>query len=264
MEMKVLRIVVASPSDVQVERDMVEKVVRELNQGVAADRGLQLAVVRWETDAHPGFHPADPQGLIDNFLHIEDSDIFIGIFWKRFGTPTREAKSGTEHEIRKAYEARKKKNRPQIMIYFKQEAYSPKSQAEIEQWGQVLKFKNEFPREGLWWNYNRSEEFGDIVRNHLASHIRHHYKLPGRPAAGTKKAPTIFIAYRRKDSADVTGRINDWLVQHFGAGAVFMDVESIPLGVDFKEFLSEAVGKCNVLLAVIGGDWKTGLVLCQE
>jgi len=65
----------------------------------------------------------------------------------------------------------------------------------------------------------------------------------------------ILISYRREDSADVTGRIYDRLVQKFGQGAVFKDVDSIPLGVDFRTFLDEQVARCEVFLAVIGWDW---------
>jgi hypothetical protein len=65
----------------------------------------------------------------------------------------------------------------------------------------------------------------------------------------------IFISYRRADSADVTGRIYDHLVKHFGQEAIFKDVDSIPLGVDFREYLSESVARCNVFLAIIGKRW---------
>ena len=65
----------------------------------------------------------------------------------------------------------------------------------------------------------------------------------------------ILISYRREDSADVTGRIYDRLVQKFGRETVFKDVDSIPLGVDFRTFLDEQVAKCEVFLAVIGRDW---------
>ena len=91
---KILRVVVASPSDVQEERDVLDKVVTEVNRGVAADRGIRLEVARWETDAYPGFHPDGPQGLIDPILRITDCDLLIGIFWKRFGTATSDAESG--------------------------------------------------------------------------------------------------------------------------------------------------------------------------
>jgi len=65
----------------------------------------------------------------------------------------------------------------------------------------------------------------------------------------------ILISYRREDSADVTGRIYDRLIQQFGQGAVFKDVDSIPFGVDFRIYLDAQVSKCEVFLAVIGRDW---------
>lgn len=65
----------------------------------------------------------------------------------------------------------------------------------------------------------------------------------------------IFISYRREDSSDTTGRIYDRLVQQFGRTAVFKDVDSIPLGINFRTHLDEQVAKCDVFLAVIGPDW---------
>jgi hypothetical protein len=67
--------------------------------------------------------------------------------------------------------------------------------------------------------------------------------------------PKIFISYRREDSEAVTGRIDDRLVPHFGRGRVFLDVDTIPFGVDFRKHLDQAVGRCDVLLAVIGEQW---------
>ena len=69
------------------------------------------------------------------------------------------------------------------------------------------------------------------------------------------RSPRIFISYRRADSTDVTGRIYDRLKEHFGKSAIFKDVDSIPPGVDFKEHLERAVGKCKVFLVVIGDRW---------
>lgn len=190
-QVQLLKIVVASPGDVQQERDLVGKVAEELNRGVAADRGLRLEVTRWETNAYPGFHPEGPQGLIDPLLGIQGSDLVIGIFWKRFGTPAKGAQSGTEYEIRTAYEAWKEQGRPQLMVYFNQKPYSPQSQEEVEQWGRVLRFREEFPKEGLWWPYNGEKAFEDLLRNHLTQFIRQHApisvhqqkSLPDRPAA---------------------------------------------------------------------------------
>src|SRR5215472_16467854 len=65
----------------------------------------------------------------------------------------------------------------------------------------------------------------------------------------------ILISYRREDSADVTGRIYDRLIQAFDRESVFKDVDSIPLGVNFRIYLDAQVAKCHVFLAVIGRDW---------
>jgi hypothetical protein len=67
--------------------------------------------------------------------------------------------------------------------------------------------------------------------------------------------PRIFISYRREDSEHITGRIHDRLGPHFGSDNVFMDIDTIPFGVDFREHLDEAVSQCDVLLAVIGENW---------
>ena len=53
---QILRIVVASPGDVQPERDALPVVIDELNKGIADEKGLRLELSRWETDSHPGFH----------------------------------------------------------------------------------------------------------------------------------------------------------------------------------------------------------------
>jgi TIR domain len=75
---------------------------------------------------------------------------------------------------------------------------------------------------------------------------------------GTSVHPRIFISYRRRgDGAGYGGRIADKLVEHFGAAQCFRDVDDIESGVDFVKTIQEAVGACEVLIAVIGPDWLT-------
>jgi hypothetical protein len=69
-------------------------------------------------------------------------------------------------------------------------------------------------------------------------------------------AKSVFISYRRQDSQHITGRIYDRLLATFGREFVFKDVDSIPLGLDFREHLREQVGHCAVLVAVIGRNWN--------
>ena len=65
----------------------------------------------------------------------------------------------------------------------------------------------------------------------------------------------VFISYRREDSGGFAGRIYDRLTSRLGRENVFFDVDTIPPGRDFVDVLSERVGKCDALLAVIGKHW---------
>jgi hypothetical protein len=65
----------------------------------------------------------------------------------------------------------------------------------------------------------------------------------------------VFISYRRDDSAGYAGRVHDRLVRDLGVDLLFMDVDSIDLGINFAKVLQDEVAKCEVLLAVIGPHW---------
>src|SRR5690242_9416655 len=65
----------------------------------------------------------------------------------------------------------------------------------------------------------------------------------------------LFISYRREDSLDIAGRIHDGLSHHFGEEKVFIDVDTIPFGVDFRRYLTAWVAGCDILIAVIGNHW---------
>jgi hypothetical protein len=67
--------------------------------------------------------------------------------------------------------------------------------------------------------------------------------------------PKIFISYRRADSRKDTGRIYDRLSQAFGKGNLFMDIDNIPLGRDFRGVLREAIAQTDALLVIIGRQW---------
>jgi TIR domain len=67
----------------------------------------------------------------------------------------------------------------------------------------------------------------------------------------------IFISYRRSESAYVAAPLSEKLQQRFGQDSVFYDIDNIPLGVDFREHIGNAVGQCDVLLVLIGEQWLT-------
>lgn len=101
----VLRVLVASPSDVPEARDAVENAIRSWNSSNAATRRIVLLPWRWETSSVPllGDHP---QSII-NEQGVDGADIVVALFGSRLGSPTREAVSGTVEEIERAVKSGK-------------------------------------------------------------------------------------------------------------------------------------------------------------
>jgi hypothetical protein len=170
-EARKLRIFVASLGDVAYERDQLARVVEQVNQILGAlvpESGLVLELIRWETHVHPGLG-RDAQAVVNEQLQIGMYDVFVGIFWSRFGTPTARTESGTEEEFRIAYEAWKRRGRAiQIMVYFcRSPAALPDDEEAVEQLGKVTRFRLELFREGLARDYDRHEDFADHVRRDL-------------------------------------------------------------------------------------------------
>ena len=91
---KQYRVFVASPRDVSAEREALERVVTEVNQTHGVPLGYSIELWRWETHATPD--GGRPQDVIN--AQLPEFDVFIGILWRRFGTPTGVAGSGTAED----------------------------------------------------------------------------------------------------------------------------------------------------------------------
>src|SRR6266700_2001210 len=171
-EPRVLRVFVASPSDVAGERDTLAKLLADINDVLAylaPEKGLSLELVRYETHSYPDI--GAPQDVINREIPI-DYDIFIGIMWKRTGTPTATAPSGTIEEFQRACERRKQGSLPLIMFYFCAQPMPVPTSAELEQLTEVVKFRNQLASQGLTASYPSHAEFGDHVRGGLLRAIR--------------------------------------------------------------------------------------------
>ena len=172
MAKRTVRVFVGSPSDVSEERDALAKLIAELNltiSFVAPEKEVSLELVRWETHAIPS--AGRPQASINE--QIGEYDIFVGIMWTRFGTPSGAAESGTEEEYNLAYEAWRQHGRPQIMFYFCQApSPPPQSSAQAEQLLRVVSFRQKLSEKALVWQYRNHSDFADTVRPHLLKMLR--------------------------------------------------------------------------------------------
>jgi len=119
--MQRLRIFAASTSDTAAERAKVATVAATLKP-LADYLGIVFDLVDWRSVV-PDM--GRPEQVILDQLKPTEWDIFIGILWHRFGTPTggrdaeteKEYLSGTEEEFKTAYKLWKEHGRPRVMMY---------------------------------------------------------------------------------------------------------------------------------------------------
>jgi len=70
---------------------------------------------------------------------------------------------------------------------------------------------------------------------------------------------SVFISYRRRQSADLVGRLKDRLRGIYGRGQIFTDVDNIEPGQDFRAVIDQKLSACEVFLVVIGPRWTEAL-----
>ena len=114
---KILRAFLASPGDLQEERQAIRSVVAEFNESWADELGYQVELLGWE-ETVAGY--GRPQHLINQ--EVDQCDLFIGMIWKRWGTPPSEGgefTSGFHEEFERSMARRERSDRPEISLFFK-------------------------------------------------------------------------------------------------------------------------------------------------
>ena len=168
-QVKLLKIFMASPSDVAKERDYVIKVIEEINRTIAPGKGVRLEVVRSEGNAFPSYNLEGGQAVLNEQIgKMEEYALFVGIMWNRVGTPTPRADSGTIEEFELAVEALDSKGQPHIWFYFRETLAKFDKLDDSEQRQKVLKFKQEIQLKALTQCYKNPSNFRDQFRSHIA------------------------------------------------------------------------------------------------
>jgi hypothetical protein len=108
-----LRVFIASPGDVAEERQVVRDIVAELN-GALRQKGWEISVLGWEDRGPTG---GRAQANINEDVRL--CDVFVGIAWKWWGTPTGDQTSGFAEEWAIARERHDRSGQPDLWLYFK-------------------------------------------------------------------------------------------------------------------------------------------------
>jgi hypothetical protein len=192
---ELLKIFMASPSDVVKEHNYVIEVIDEINRTIAPNKGVMLKVVRSEENVFPGYNPEGGQAVLNaQIANMEEYALFVGIMWNRVGTPTPRAESGTIEEFKRAISAFERKGQPHIWFYFRQSAAQLNTEEELEQRRQVLEFKKKVQRNALTLEYKNPSNFRDRFRNHITLWLNARPNKTSRPltaAANRAKKPSV-------------------------------------------------------------------------
>lgn len=161
---RVFRIFIASPSDVEEEREVIARIIREWNDLNSFDRKVVLLPLRWETHAAPELGKR-PQEIINTEI-VDQADMAVGVFWTRIGTPTGGFESGTIEEIERLGKAGKI-----VMCYFSK-AKVELEKVDLDQYKSLKEFKKKTYPNGLVENYSNVVEFRDLLAKQLEIKIR--------------------------------------------------------------------------------------------
>jgi len=195
---RVINVFLASPMDVQEERNIAESVVKELNKTWSQNLNLRLDLIKWETDVYPGAGDYC-QDVINEQIN-DEYDIFIAVFWGRIGSPTQAYDSGTIEELERAFKKHQKDNNSiDIMIYFKDQAIPP-SKIDIDQLQKINTLKTRLKSEGvLYYSFENIDGFSSLLRTHLSKVAQKWADKPAEDTVTTEAKMQEVDTYEDKD-----------------------------------------------------------------
>ena len=159
----VVKLMIASPSDVTRERDTIRSVVHEWNSVHSEDKNIILMPVGWDTHAEPEMGDR-PQELLNKRI-LSGCDCLVAVFWTRIGSPTGRSISGTVEEVEGHISA----GGP-AMIYFSRAPVRPDSVDDVQYKG-LLEFRQKCESRGLIETYDTVQEFREKFARQLAQMV---------------------------------------------------------------------------------------------
>lgn len=158
---QLFRLFVGAPSDATEEHSIIRGLIEEWNRDHGSTTRARVEMAGWRTHSHPAAGDR-PQALINKQV-VDGSDIIVGLFRYRFGSPTGKAQSGTEEEIRRGIRQRKK-----VMVYFA-DLPEPRRRRERGEFARVQRFKQKYGDRAIYHTWTDLSAFEKAFRQHLAA-----------------------------------------------------------------------------------------------
>ncbi|MCC2975987.1 DUF4062 domain-containing protein [Sphingomonas sp. PL-96] len=176
---KVLKILIASPGDVDEERQAIPEVIARWNNTNSETSKVVLLPVKWETHSAPLMGDR-AQGVINDQM-VTTCDMAIGVFWTRLGSPTGASESGTAEEIDWFI-----KNSKPVMLYFSSRSIDP-TKLDIDQYKGLKEFEKRMQKIGLTGAYANLADFREQLFNQLSINVRNYMSGNATPTATPKE-----------------------------------------------------------------------------
>jgi hypothetical protein len=162
---RLFRILLATPSDVVEEQVLVAGAINDWNVQHGDSAQARVELMTWRTHAHPDSGKRT-QALI-NRQFADRADIVLAIFWRRLGSPTGKAPSGTVEEIERAQRRGKK-----VMVYFSQRPSIEEKPFDLRERTRMERFRKRLGRKTLYGTYASNQDFEIAMRKDLALVMR--------------------------------------------------------------------------------------------
>jgi hypothetical protein len=177
----VVKVFMASPSDLAREREVFSQTVAKLNEGFAAGANARIEPLRWEL--LPSTYGHRPQDIINTM--IDECDVFILALHMRWGQKPKDGafSSYTEEEFRRAEALFLSSGKPRIVVLLKR--IEPERLADAgPQLKQVVKFRKNLVSSDklLYREFETPDEFQQLLEGHLQRHIKNEWVTPVQEA----------------------------------------------------------------------------------
>lgn len=152
-------LLISCPSDVSEYVDMLEKEIIHFNNFYGRSNNVIVRTRHWSKDSYSEFGN-HPQKLLNKQI-VDSSDMALGVFWTRFGTPTENYGSGTEEEIERMLSMGK-----QVFLYFLDKPVQL-SKFDPEQYKKIQAFMDTHKNEGIFFNVPDERALSTKFRENL-------------------------------------------------------------------------------------------------
>ncbi len=234
---RTIKVFIASPGDLAVERRAFKEVLDELNKGFGDGAGVEFEPLAWEETL--AVITRRSQGLINQ--EIDRCDVFVLAMHRRWGQEAPDAKpysSYTEEEFYRAFDRWHRTETPTIFVFFKDidpaQMADPGKQLQL-----VLDFRRqlEVQRQLIYRPFADLEGFEEVLQRHLKAYVKG--QLPKADVALAKVIlPQHAIEEVKKERAEKEAALAKAEKEHQAAEAAVARAEAFAL--EFAERASKA------------------------